>query len=69
MTQKQINVGIVIRKDGTVPFDDCTHGGPCDCAAIRSHIRDHLEATGHVVASVPGTQHFKLKSGPLAPKA
>lgn len=48
-------VGIVIRKDGTVPFDEGF------VPAVRDHIAQHLQAQGHYVDSVPGTPHLRIR--------
>jgi len=55
-------VGIVVRKDGTVPFDEGCHPD------VRAHILRHLADTGHTIAPVADTQHVKISNGPLAPK-
>ena len=48
--QKQL-FGIVIRADGTVPFDD-----DCD-PTVRANILAHLMDNGHAVSLVKGTNH------------
>lgn len=48
-------VGVVIRKDGTVPFDDDVH------PEVRAAILEHLEKEGHKVSDVKGTAHVKIK--------
>ena len=55
------HVGIVIRKDGTVPFD-----ADLD-PAIKTHILGHLVETGHVLEH--HDTHAVIKSGPYLPKA
>ncbi len=56
--EQKVAVGIVIRKDGTVPFDDGVD------PAVRAHILAHLTDTGHVYHPVPNTAHVQIKSGP-----
>ncbi len=47
-------VGVVIRADGTVPFDD-------DCPDhVRSHILAHLTDVGHTFSKVEDTKHVRL---------
>jgi len=56
--EKKIAVGIVIRADGTVPFDD----DPSEEAAhIRAHILAHLADKGHTVEPIHGTRHVRIK--------
>lgn len=54
-------VGVVIRKDGTVPFDEGVD------PTVRLHIFVHLTAQGHSVDSVPGTPHLRIRD--YKPKA
>lgn len=62
---KQAHVGIVIRKDGTVPFDD-----DCD-PAVREAIVQYLVDSGHHIEAfdAPGKKHkhLRIKAGPLKP--
>lgn len=54
---KQAHVGVVIRKDGTVPFDD-------DCGdEVRSAIHTWLIDQGHQIESFdhPGKKHKHLR--------
>ena len=46
--------GIVIRADGTVPFDD-----DCD-PAVRAATIAHLMDNGHAVSLVKGTNHAMI---------
>jgi len=52
--KKQL-IGVIIRADGTVPFDDDCHPD------IRAHILAHLADHGHTVEPVEGTRHVKIK--------
>lgn len=53
--EQKVAVGIVIRADGTVPFDD-------DCSSdVRAHILAHLADKGHTVEPVHGTRHVRIK--------
>jgi len=54
--------GIIIRADGTVPFDDDLH--PDHKRAIIGH----LVEMGHELEHHPQGKHVRLKSGPHAPK-
>jgi len=55
-------VGVVIRKDGTVPFDAGCH------PAVRDHILAHLKAQGHELEAIEGTNHVKIKNWNDAPR-
>lgn len=55
--------GIVIRADGTVPFD---------AEVSEEHkvaILGHLVNTGHILDKCPVTGHHRIASGPLKPAA
>lgn len=52
--QKQM-VGIVIRADGTVPFDDDVPHH------IRAQMLAHLTDLGHSLEPIHGTRHVKIK--------
>jgi hypothetical protein len=58
MDPKKIVVGIVIRADGTVPFDDDVP--EANKAATLKHLIDE----GHSVAPVEGTNHYKIAVWP-----
>lgn len=49
-------IGVVVRKDGTVPFDE----------DVPPHVRDtvlkHLADRGHTVEPVAGTRHYRIKN-------
>lgn len=49
-------LGIVIRTDGTVPFDDGVHPD------VRTKILKALAQQGHVFDDVPGTSHVKIRN-------
>lgn len=53
-----MKVALVIRPDGTVPFDE---GHP-----YKEQILGHLVASGHTIVPQPDGTH-KILSGPLAP--
>ncbi len=53
--EQKVAVGIIIRKDGTVPFDEGVHPD------VRTHILAHLAEHGHTLEPVEGTRHFKIK--------
>ena len=55
------HVGIVVRKDGTVPFD-----ADLD-PAVKTHIIGHLIETGHTLEHAPDGSCVILTSGPLLP--
>jgi hypothetical protein len=65
MADQEVMVAVVIRKDGTVPFDDDCH------PQVRLHILDHLAEHGHCLEPVVGTRHYKIKDfeGHPRPKA
>lgn len=48
-------VGVVIRRDGTVPFDDDVH------PAVKAAIRQHLEDEGHELTELEGG-HLKIEN-------
>lgn len=54
MELKKQLVGIVIRADGTVPFEDDVPD------EIRSHILTHLVGHGAHIHPVDGTRHVKI---------
>ena len=54
MQPKVAMVGIIIRKDGTVPFDDDVHPD------VRAHILSHLSSQGHTIAPMHGTKHVRI---------
>lgn len=58
-----MKVGIVIKPDGSVPFDEGLD------PAVKTHIIGHLIETGHTLEHAPDGSHVLLKSGPLLPKA
>lgn len=58
MAEQRINLAIVIRKDGTVPFDE---GHP-----HKERILGHLVTLGNVVEKQPDGTH-KIISGPHKP--
>lgn len=47
MQYRQAHVGVVVRKDGTVPFDDGVH------PAVKAEIIRHLNAKGHTLTHHP----------------
>lgn len=49
-------LAVVIRKDGTVPFDDDVS------ASDRAHMIAHLADQGHQLEPVAGTRHMKVKN-------
>lgn len=53
--QKPVMIGIVVRKDGTVPFDADVHPD------VKAHILAHLVGRGHHVVfhAETGTHHIK----------
>jgi hypothetical protein len=51
-------LGIVIRADGTVPFDDAV------TEEHRAHTLAWLTDHGHIHAAVPGTRHVKIVHWP-----
>lgn len=53
-THKQL-LGIVIRADGTVPFDEGLH--PTHRAAMLAHLTD----LGHSYDPVEGTRHVRIR--------
>lgn len=53
-----INLGIVVRADGTVPFDN---GVP---AAHKQARLSALADDGHIVEPIAGTPHYKIKVWP-----
>lgn len=55
MEPKKALVGVVIRADGTVPFDDDCHPD------VRAAIMVHLADNGHTIEPVKGTRHVKIK--------
>ena len=50
------NLGVVIRKDGTVPFDDDVH------PEVRAAVIAHLVDKGHVLVAVPNTKHLRIEN-------
>lgn len=46
-------VGIVIKSDGRVPFDEGVH------PEVRKHILAHLRDKGHELEHPPGCDHHK----------
>lgn len=62
---KQAHVGIVIRPDGEVPFDDDCHPD------VRDAIISHLVNEGHELHAfaVPGKAHKHLRIKTWPPKA
>ena len=48
------NVAVVVRADGTVPFDAGVD------PAVKDHIIRHLIDRGHSVAPIEGTDHYKV---------
>lgn len=54
MEPKKVAVGVVIRPDGTVPFDE-----PHD-PEVRRHILEHLVAQGHQVSAIGKGPHLKI---------
>lgn len=56
MPENKSLLGVVIRKDGTVPFDDNCH------ADVRYACLDHLTEQGHEYVSIPGTKHVRIKN-------
>lgn len=61
--EQEGNIGVVVRPDGSVPFDADVH------PTVKKAILQHLVDTGHHIEPIAGTPHYKLRSGPLAPKA
>ena len=53
---KPTAVGIIIRKDGTVPFDDDFPDH------LREHVIRHLSEQGHTLKSVEGTRHMQIQN-------
>lgn len=49
-------IGIVIRADGTVPFDDSCPNH------MRAQMLAHLTDLGHSLEPVHGTRHVKIKN-------
>ncbi len=47
-------IGMVIRKDGTVPFDEDVPNN------VQMHILGTLVAAGHDIHPVKGTKNFKI---------
>jgi hypothetical protein len=60
MEQKKALVGVIIRADGTVPFDEGCHPD------VRAAILTHLTDQGHTVEPIKGTRHLKIQ-GWVAP--
>jgi hypothetical protein len=58
MNDRPIIHALVIRKDGTVPFDDDYPEGS------RENAIAWLNANGHAHDPVPGTRHVKIKVWP-----
>lgn len=56
MEPKKSLVGIVIRADGTVPFDDDCH------PHVRAQILQHLTDQGHIYHPVKGTKNIKIQN-------
>lgn len=54
MTPEKALLGIVIKKDGTVPFDEGYS------PELRAHTIAVLFDQGHKVSAVPGTPHLKI---------
>lgn len=54
MDQHTQMVGVVIRADGTVPFDEGCH------PSVRAAILAHLADQGHTVSPVHGTKHVRI---------
>lgn len=54
MEPKPQMIGVVIRADGTVPFDDDCH------PHVRGQILAHLADLGHTVAPIEGTKHVRI---------
>ena len=52
----QMKIGIVIRKDGTVPFD------PDVLPHVRGQMIAHLIDLGHELETIPGTNHVRIKN-------
>lgn len=48
-------VGIVVKADGTVPFDAHVH------PEVRAHILAHLANQGHTIEPIEGTPHIRIK--------
>ena len=48
------NIGVVVKADGTVPFDA---GVPDE---VKAHILKHLVDKGHSPQPVTGTPHYKI---------
>jgi hypothetical protein len=54
--ENEVRVGVVIRADGTVPFDE-------SCSPeVRAHILQHLTDQGHIYHPVAGTRHVKIQN-------
>lgn len=56
MPENKTLLGVVIRRDGTVPFDDGCH------ADVRRACLDHLREQGYVFEDIPGTKHVRIKN-------
>ena len=52
-------LGIVIRANGTIPFDEGFH------PEHQALVLGHLLSTGHVLEKHPETGEWKVTSGPL----
>lgn len=48
--------GVVIKADGTVPFDSGCH------PAVRAEILAYLTDQGHSYDPIPGTPHIKIRN-------
>jgi hypothetical protein len=57
----QVNLGIVIKADGKVPFDPDLH--PDHRRAIIGHLSD----LGHTLEPAEDGSHVRIVSGPLKP--
>lgn len=55
MSEVRGRVGVVIRRDGTVPFDDDVH------PAVKAAIHQHLLDEGHTVSEIEGG-HLKVEN-------
>lgn len=53
MKPKLTMVGIVIRPDGTVPFEDGFE--------YRAEVLEHLTNKGHTLEPIHGTKHVRIK--------
>lgn len=56
MPENKSLLGVVIRRDGTVPFDDDCH------ADVRAACLAHLAEQGHAYEPVPHTKHVRIKN-------